>query len=104
MKTKYNYSLTIVILIFCFFGCKQKAEYNNPISENITFENNEDDIKLSGTLSLPNEKGIFPAVILIRGNGEHKRDAEFGNHKPFLDISNHLTKKGIAVLLSLIHI
>lgn len=95
---KITQSIFLVFIFSLFLGCKQPTEYVNSISENITFQNNEDEIKLSGTLSLPSKKGTFPAVILISGNGKHNRNAEFGKHKPLLDISNHLTKNGIAVL------
>ncbi|MBQ0734193.1 alpha/beta hydrolase family protein [Aquimarina celericrescens] len=98
MKIKKFYKLILAIWAFALFGCKQDKQYLNPISEDVVIENTEDNISLSGTLSLPSEKGIFPAVILISGNGEHKKDAEFGTHKPFLDISNYLTKNRIAVL------
>ena len=88
--------ITVLFLAFLFFGCQE--EKINSISESIVFKNYKDNINLVGKLSLPNKKGKFPAVILISGNGEHNRNAEFGNHKPFLDISNYLTKNGVAVL------
>lgn len=98
MITKNIYQIILLILVISFSGCKKEKVYENPISENITFKNIEDDITLSGTLSIPSKDGTFPAVILISGNGEHNRNEEFGNFKPFLDISNYLTKRGIAVL------
>mgnify|MGYP001061128791 CR=1 FL=1 len=67
-------------------------------SENIFFDNEEDSVRLSGTLTLPSNKGKFPVVILITGSGPQNRDEELFNHKPFLVLSDHLTKKGIAVL------
>ena len=81
-----------------FSGCRKEKIYENPVSENITFKNIKDNITLSGTLAIPSKDGIFPAVVLISGNGEHNRNEEFGKFKPFLDISNYLTKQGIAVL------
>lgn len=98
MNIKRLYQLILLIIAFSLFGCKQEKEYLNPVSENVVFVNTTDDINLSGTLSLPDKNGSFPVAILISGNGKHKRNSEFGNHKPFLDISNYLTKKGIAVL------
>ena len=67
-------------------------------SENIFFDNEEDSVRLSGTLTLPSNKGKFPVVILITGSGPQNRDEELFNHKPFLVLADHLTKKGIAVL------
>ena len=67
-------------------------------SEDVKFENTRDKIVLAGTLTLPEKKGIFPAVILISGSGPQNRDEEVFGHKPFLVLSDYLTKNGIAVL------
>lgn len=67
-------------------------------SEDITFENKKDGINLSGTLTLPTKEGVFPVVILISGSGPQNRDEELLGHKPFLVLSDFLTKNGIAVL------
>jgi alpha/beta superfamily hydrolase len=67
-------------------------------SEDITFENKKADISLAGTLTLPQKDGVFPAVILISGSGPQNRDEELLGHKPFLVLSDFLTKNGIAVL------
>lgn len=93
-----KFKLIILLTLVFFLSCETEKEYLNPISENILFENAKDSVSLAGTLSLPNKNGNFPAVILISGNGEHNRNEEFGRFKPFLDISNYLTKQGIAVL------
>lgn len=68
------------------------------ISEEITFQNNQSGFTLAGTLTLPSAKGNFPAVVLISGSGAQNRDEEFSGHRPFLIISDHLTRNGIAVL------
>lgn len=67
-------------------------------SEDITFENKKAGIKLAGTLTLPKQEGNCPAVILISGSGPQNRDEELLGHKPFLVLSDYLTKNGIAVL------
>ena len=64
----------------------------------VSFTNEKAAIKLSGTLSLPSGKGPFPAVILISGSGPQNRNSEVFHHKPFLVLSDYLTRKGIAVL------
>jgi len=69
------------------------------ISEEVTFKNSKaGDIKLAGTLTLP--KGIDnpPVAILISGSGPQNRNEELLGHQPFLVLSDHLTRKGIAVL------
>lgn len=68
------------------------------ISENVAFENLKANVTLAGTLTLPEEKGNFPVVILISGSGPQNRDEELMGHKPFLVLSDYLTRNGIAVL------
>ncbi|MCH7785815.1 MAG: alpha/beta fold hydrolase [Bacteroidetes bacterium] len=68
------------------------------ISEEIIFRNDIDGINLAGTLTLPKGKGPFKAVILITGSGPQNRNEELLGHKPFLIISDYLTRNGIAVL------
>ncbi|RVT78603.1 alpha/beta fold hydrolase [Flavobacterium sufflavum] len=67
-------------------------------SEYIIFENKKAGINLAGTLTLPKKDGVFPVVILISGSGPQNRDEELLGHKPFLVLSDYLTKNGIAVL------
>lgn len=67
-------------------------------TEEVKFENKTDHVTLAGTLSLPKKEGNFPAVILITGSGKQNRDEEILRHKPFLVLSDYLTKKGIAIL------
>lgn len=85
----------------------QKTTVNRPqepvepypyYSEPLTFENKSAGIKLAGTLTLPQKEGSFPAVILISGSGPQNRDEELMGHKPFLVLSDYLTRNGIAVL------
>ena len=67
-------------------------------SEEVKFKNTIDDVTLAGTLTFPEGKGKFPAVVLITGSGPQNRDEEIVGHKPFLVISDYLTRNGIAVL------
>ena len=67
-------------------------------SEEVTFENTKDKFTLAGTLTLPKKDGKFPVVVLITGSGPQNRDEELMGHKPFLILSDYLTRNGIAVL------
>jgi pimeloyl-ACP methyl ester carboxylesterase len=67
-------------------------------SQEITFKNTTGGFELAGTLTLPEKVGRHPAVILITGSGPQNRDEELLGHKPFLVISDYLTRQGIAVL------
>lgn len=57
---------------------------------------------LAGTLTVPSEDefgdGPFPAAVLITGSGPQDRDETLMGHKPFLVLSDQLTRRGIAVL------
>jgi pimeloyl-ACP methyl ester carboxylesterase len=69
--------------------------------EEVFFEHQEDDghtITLAGTLTLPREKGTFPAVVLISGSGAQDRNEEIMGHKIFLVLSDYLTRNGVVVL------
>lgn len=67
-------------------------------SEEVTITNATGPAVLSGTLTVPEGKEPFPAVVLITGSGLQNRDEEIFGHKPFLVIADHLSRRGIAVL------
>jgi hypothetical protein len=67
-------------------------------SEEVTFTNSKFDIKLAGTLTIPEGPGPFKAVIMISGSGAQNRNEELLGHKPFLIIADYLSRNGIAVL------
>jgi len=66
--------------------------------EEAFFENKKAAIKLAGTLTLPKGNGPFPVVLLITGSGAQNRDEELLGHRPFLVLSDYLTRRGLAVL------
>lgn len=66
--------------------------------EEVTYKNKKAGIKLAATLTYPSEGGPFPAVILITGSGAQDRNETVMGHRPFLVISDYLTRRGIAVL------
>lgn len=67
-------------------------------AEDVSFHNEEANITLAGTLTLPKKEGKYPAVVLITGSGPQDRNEEIVGHKPFLVISDYFTRNGIAVL------
>ncbi|RUT24313.1 alpha/beta hydrolase [Asaia sp. W19] len=67
-------------------------------SEEVSFDNPSGPAHLAGTLTLPQGKGPFPAVLLITGSGLQDRDETAFGHRPFLVWADTLTRKGIAVL------
>ncbi len=65
--------------------------------EDVTFTNEKAGVTLAGTLTLPNQGGPFPAVLLINGSGKNTRDGLGWPHR-FLVLSDYLTRHGFAVL------
>jgi len=66
--------------------------------EDVSYESKAQGVTLAATLTIPPGKGPFPAVLLICGSGPHDRDESLLGHKPFLVLSDYLTRHGIAVL------
>jgi predicted acyl esterase len=64
----------------------------------VAYDNKLQGDRLAGTLTIPSGKGPFPAVLLITGSGPQDRDESLMGHKPFLVLSDWLTRKGIVVL------
>lgn len=67
-------------------------------SEDVTFTNKDHSITYAGTITIPNGKGPFPAIVMITGSGPENRDEELFGHKPFAVIADQLTKHGYVVL------
>jgi len=66
--------------------------------EEVTYENREAGVILAGTLTYPNSGGPFPVVLLISGSGPQDRNETVLGHRPFLVLSDYLTRRGLAVL------
>lgn len=67
-------------------------------TEEVRIPNRKAKIELAGTLTLPEGKPPFAAVVLLTGSGAHNRDEEIFGHKPFLVIADYLTRAGYATL------
>jgi esterase/lipase len=96
--------LSYLLITFVILSCENKRtqEPKGPIpyqSDDVSFNSLLNDITLSGTLTTPGGDSVQKAVILINGSGPHDRDYtnQFA-HRPFLVLSDYLTKRGIAVL------
>jgi dipeptidyl aminopeptidase/acylaminoacyl peptidase len=66
--------------------------------EEVSYRNEKDNIKISGTLTVPRGGGPYPAVLLITGSGSQDRNETIAGHRPFLVLADYLTRNGIAVL------
>ncbi|MBD2768754.1 alpha/beta fold hydrolase [Hymenobacter sp. BT664] len=64
----------------------------------ITFKNEQANVTLAGTYTVPADKGPFPAVILLTGSGPQDRNGSILNHQPFAVLADYLARRGLAVL------
>lgn len=67
-------------------------------SDEVTIQNTAAGVRLAGTLTTPRGSGAYPVVILLSGSGQQDRNETIFGHKPFLVLSDYLTRRGIAVL------
>ena len=67
-------------------------------SSEVSFSKDAGGVTLAGTLTVPNGKGPFPAVVLVHGSGPINRDGDVFGHKVLLVLADHLSRNGIAVL------
>jgi pimeloyl-ACP methyl ester carboxylesterase len=95
---------TINGFLISFVDRPQEPKERPYVVEQVCFSS-EDGTVLAGELTYPNGKGPFKALVLVSGYGSsHEpadRDSYMGklvNHKPFLVLSDLMTKRGYAVL------
>lgn len=67
-------------------------------TRDVSFASTAAGVTLSGTLTWPQGSGPFTAAVLVAGSGETDRNEELWNHRPFLILSDALTRAGIATL------
>ncbi|MBS1597698.1 MAG: alpha/beta hydrolase [Bacteroidetes bacterium] len=67
-------------------------------SQDIEYDNADRTMHYGATITIPQGKGPFPAVLLITGSGPQNRDEELMEHKPFAVLADYLTRRGVVVL------
>ncbi|EFO29093.1 alpha/beta fold family hydrolase [Roseibium sp. TrichSKD4] len=65
---------------------------------NVKIEGGESHITLDAEITIPTNAHKAPAIVFITGSGPHNKDEELLGHKPFLVLSDYLTRKGYIVL------
>ena len=105
-----NLALIIYILTIFLSACSygplpqmpqhrpQNPQHQPYIIKQISFSSVNTGVQLAGELTIPYGSGPYPGVILISGSGQQDRDETVLGHKPFLVISDYLTRMGFAVL------
>ena len=67
-------------------------------TEPVTITVQPGDVRLAGTLSIPDGPGPFPAALLLSDMGPQDRDARRGDYRLFADMAVFLARQGVAVL------
>lgn len=79
-----------------FYLKAQQKETDPWISREVFFKNQN--VKLAGTLSLPDTASTHPAVIFASGSGQQNRDENVLGFKVFKHLADIFLEKGYAVL------
>jgi uncharacterized protein len=67
-------------------------------TEEVRIPHLKERFELAGTLTIPEGKPPFPAIVFFTGSGAQNRDQEIFGHKPFLVLADYLTRAGYATL------
>jgi pimeloyl-ACP methyl ester carboxylesterase len=100
--SKFYAIITITVLVFSSILLVSKPQdpkepFPYEVKE-VVFKNTEDNINIAGTLTIPENDGDYPLIILLNGSGAQNRDSEILGHKPFWVLADHLSRNGIATL------
>ncbi len=66
------------------------------VTKEVSFDTETAGVRLAGTLTIPEGKGPFPAVVFVSGSGPQNRDEEILGHRPFFVLADYLARRGIA--------
>lgn len=66
--------------------------------EEVVIPNKVAKLRLTGTLTMPQGKGPFPAVVLVSDSGPQDRNVVVDNYRMFNIMADYLTRRGVAVL------
>jgi len=94
--------LAIVALTGCVSDISQLPRLQDPLTRSYHVEQayfaGGAGVTLAGELTQPASDGPHKAIVLISGSGPQDRNETTAGHRPFLVLSDHLTRSGYAVL------
>eukprot|EP00903_Cladosiphon_okamuranus_P001281 g1279.t1 len=76
----------------------QTPQVRDYVIETLKLPGGADGVLLDAELTLPRGNDKVPAIVFITGSGPQNKDEELVGHKPFLVLSDHLTRAGYGVL------
>lgn len=100
MRKVINLTLMTIFISACaYFSPRPQDPSDRPYQiEKVRISGGAPDVILAGELTLPESEGPFEAIVMITGSGAQNRNEEIAGHRPFLVISDYLTRQGYAVL------
>lgn len=76
----------------------QEPRQRDYVIEHVQIPGGAESVFLDAEISLPDKDGTFPGIVLITGSGPQDKNETMVGHKPFLVLSDYLTRRGYAVL------
>lgn len=104
MFPRYLFFLILFFLVIAGHNGFAQSSQNQNVSLpyqsiDITFVNQNGNVQLKGTLTIPEGSGSLPGVVLIAGAYPYgSRIEKMFGQRPFYVIADHLSRNGIAVL------
>ncbi|MBL1076056.1 alpha/beta fold hydrolase [Nocardia sp. 2] len=93
-----RFALVVLLCAVVVAGCASTSNSSDETYHSIDVTMRNAGTTIGGTLTVPDQGGPFPAVVLVPGGGKQNRDEEFAQHKPFLVLADALSRAGYAVL------
>ncbi|MHA7773668.1 alpha/beta hydrolase family protein [Roseibium sp. M-1] len=76
----------------------QTPKRRDYVIEHLRIPGGDASVILDAELTLPKGSRKVPAIVLISGSGRQNKNEELAGHKPFLVLSDYLTRRGYGVL------
>lgn len=76
----------------------QTPQERDYVIEHVRIPGGAEGVVLDAELTLPKGTEAVPGLVLITGSGPQNKNEELAGHKPFLVLSDHLTRSGFGVL------
>lgn len=77
---------------------QQTPKIRDYVIEHVRIPGGASGVTLDAELTLPAGNAPVPGIVLITGSGPQNKNEELVGHKPFLVLSDHLTRSGFGVL------
>lgn len=92
----------LVLILVCLHAQPKRPQTPQPPfpyhSQEVRVPSKATGVTLACTLTIPEEEGPHPAMVLVTGSGPQDRDETVFGHKSFLVIADYLARHGVGAL------